>query len=938
MKIEVAIKEDDVKKKKGDLLEELTAKLLENYNYKIQREIRNTGVEIDLLCENKANSSKIIYIECKAYNEDNPIPAETIYKLMGIKVAKEYEDAWLVSTTDLTKDGKGAKNEISKRSDASHYSIYTPDLFIEALISSKIIIDFNSIKQKVSGISNEIKIDEEFILFVTEYGYYWVIKCKQSGITKKVIFLNASNGDVIRDQELINNLHNVQSTIYDLDFTYIFELNNRVHINKNETKTLKFLLNKTYIQKINEMGIQLNHPGKDNLVLEDIFVYPDLEEIDCEDEKDKINSKSLLENDGLYRKSIIFGDSLSGKSSLATIFQKDLNTTGLIPIYINAPEIKKTDNTSFEKYLINLFKIQYSDNPQNIESFKEIISSYKDRVILIVDNFESIGVRRIELRKAFLDNILLKYNTILLSDKSWEIEALSRIEFREMLKDFKKFRIIQLGHVLRDKMIDKWLTLERSDSITEGELAARKNEISQKINVAIGTNLIPTYPLYILTVIQITDTGSFKQKLQGSSYAELYNYLINQALINSHIKPDDLDFYHTYMSFVAHNFYQNNIKELPSDAMEKLFGEYLSLMKIDKSFKEVHDLLGRSKLIKIENGYYSFPHNYAYYFFVAKYLSDNLEKTEIGSEIKEILEGLYKSENANIIIFLIHHSKNKTIIDQILLKSRQLFANIQPITLSKTELKNINDLINDEIKISMKDESPQNYRKKVLEEKDKLANQALDDKEGLESEDFFSKINLSFKLIEILGQITNNYYGSLEGSKKIEITNELNSLGLRTLSTFLKSFEEFIPTLQSEISDYITKKKLVAESEKEKAANSLITNFTNMILYVFIKKISDSVSSRNLTPIIITLVEENPTVANKLVEVSAKLNFPHELNADKIVKLDKELDGNYLIKALLRILVVEHLYKFVVNFAEKQSICNRLGIKLVSNSLITSAS
>lgn len=65
MKIEVAIKNGDSSKQRGDLLENLAKKLLEAQNYEVETEIRNAGMELDLLCKNKANNSKKFMLNAK---------------------------------------------------------------------------------------------------------------------------------------------------------------------------------------------------------------------------------------------------------------------------------------------------------------------------------------------------------------------------------------------------------------------------------------------------------------------------------------------------------------------------------------------------------------------------------------------------------------------------------------------------------------------------------------------------------------------------------------------------------------------------------------------------------------------------------------------------------------------------------------------------------
>lgn len=56
MKIQVCInKNDKNQKKRGDLLEKISKEFLEGLNYSVETEVRNTGMELDLLCKSNAN-------------------------------------------------------------------------------------------------------------------------------------------------------------------------------------------------------------------------------------------------------------------------------------------------------------------------------------------------------------------------------------------------------------------------------------------------------------------------------------------------------------------------------------------------------------------------------------------------------------------------------------------------------------------------------------------------------------------------------------------------------------------------------------------------------------------------------------------------------------------------------------------------------------------
>src|SRR6266487_6514727 len=131
MKIEVSVNDDDPQKKKGDLLEKIAKELLETQNYQVETELRRTGVELDLLCKNRANPSKKIYVECKAYEEGNKVQADIIKQLYGTREIHGYEEAWLVSTSELGKEAKGLVEKITEGTNSRYFTFYTPERLVE---------------------------------------------------------------------------------------------------------------------------------------------------------------------------------------------------------------------------------------------------------------------------------------------------------------------------------------------------------------------------------------------------------------------------------------------------------------------------------------------------------------------------------------------------------------------------------------------------------------------------------------------------------------------------------------------------------------------------------------------------------------------------------------------------------------------------------------
>src|SRR5258708_25970151 len=206
MKIEVAVNNEDPQKKKGDLLEKIAKELLESQNYEVETELRRTGVELDLLCINRANPSKKIYVECKAYGEDNKIQAEVIKQLIGTREIQGYEEAWLVSTSEFGKEAKGLVEKIKEGTNSRFFTFYTPEKLVEAFVNSKLIKDKRIAEQAILNVIKEKNNLGESILLITEYGYFWAVEYLSGGKPVGMIFVYANNGEVVNDKTLLENL------------------------------------------------------------------------------------------------------------------------------------------------------------------------------------------------------------------------------------------------------------------------------------------------------------------------------------------------------------------------------------------------------------------------------------------------------------------------------------------------------------------------------------------------------------------------------------------------------------------------------------------------------------------------------------------------------------------------------------------------------------
>ncbi|WP_136679558.1 restriction endonuclease [Neptunomonas sp. XY-337] len=216
MKIEVACEKNEPNKAKGDLFEKLSRDLLEAQGYDVIEEIRVTGVELDLLCKHKV-SQKEVYVECKAQKEK--INAPILTKLIGTVITHDYQEGWLVSTSEYGKDAQGLVDKWSRKSveESSKYSFYTPSKVIEALRDASVItappidraVDFMGDKDLLGS----------WTLLISKYGRYWAVYTLKAGTPDGVLLYSAQTGKHIQAIDTISNISKLESTIADYDLT-----------------------------------------------------------------------------------------------------------------------------------------------------------------------------------------------------------------------------------------------------------------------------------------------------------------------------------------------------------------------------------------------------------------------------------------------------------------------------------------------------------------------------------------------------------------------------------------------------------------------------------------------------------------------------------------------------------------------------------------------
>ncbi|OEE20847.1 hypothetical protein OAW_04460 [Vibrio cyclitrophicus ZF170] len=699
-----------------------------------------------------------------------------------------------------------------------------------------------------------------------------------------------------------------------------------------------FKVKDSYYEMLVDVGTGFSHPEKDELNINDVFIYQNVKNLDSHSAT-TIKRESSQDIFSKYPESNIAlsGEESTGKTTLLKKLCLDTLSDGKFSVFLDGSEVKRADrfrDNKLEEYI----GTQYEEF-----SFDKLLSTNQDRYVFI-DNFNLIRGDEKSLLK--LISTLEKYFTklILTVSDSYTLNH-DKIKGDGILNDsFTKLEILKLGHASRWELISKWNNLKIECRESTQELIVKTDHANKEISRVIGKNYIPSTPFFLLTMLQSMDT-SISAELNTSSYGHYYHYLITCSLGLAGVKKDKLDGIFTYITELSYFFYESEDKELSRDELwdfnSKINDEYTLKIDCDARLSQ----LVSAKIIKENNGYYSFRYPYVYYYFLSKYLSDNLSDDGVQDIVSNLISGLDKRKNMNTLMFLTHHSKDNRILDGIVGHSKTILADCNTSQLDEDVLfiNNIIDELNLEEFVFV-DGSVQENRINAAKEQEEYEDIQDDHDEdfydGENNEntksplnDLLRDFNLAFKSVDLIGQLTRNYHESLKTEPKINLITEAIEAPLRALEAILKIMREDHETLLDMLKKRIQEEFDVPEKSKgeiDLIARQLVFNMVRVVSFAIIKKISSAIGSRDLIPLIEkAYCNENKSNAVRLVELSVQLDLGNLGSIEKIKKMSKDFQVNSVSGNILRDLIAEYLYMFEDSERNRKAVCSAVQINYI---------
>jgi len=695
---------------------------------------------------------------------------------------------------------------------------------------------------------------------------------------------------------------------------------------------------KKFLEFLNDLDAPFKHPRKKDLNLSDIYIYPNLKKLtkDIKNknfEKDIYNAKSIFENkiEGNY---LVIGDERIGKTTLSKILFKNAYNLKKTPIYIVGEDIKNTDSKTFDKLTQKNFLNQYNNE---ISIFDQC---NMDDIIIIIDGIHKSSLNT-EGKMKILSDINNKFkNIVIFSDEFFYLEEI--VKGKQENLDFSKFevyRMMEFGHELRHELISAWNSLGCEHNISECDLFNKNKKTKSLLDIIVGKNIVPSFPIFLLTSLQTFETDN-KQVLEESSYSYYYEWLITQEISKISPQNDEIDSYYNFLTELAYFMFNKGEREISETEFSEFHIKFISYYDISFIQKRIFNIesiksdLLKCKFIKENQGLISFKYNYLYYFFTARYLSKNIEEDSIRECIKKMCKNVHLEENANIIIFIVHHKNSTFIIKEIISNMKEVFSETTPTKL-EDDITAINNL-QKELQPDLIYEEDLDYKKNNLEKHQNSDSELYyKEKENeLSSEELDENINISnslntgFKYIEITGQILRNYHGSLSGVVKEELCSESYFLTLRALGFFLEILNESMNYLIKDIEEKIEIQKIVEKDKQSTFTKEFIFNLCGMVSTMLIKKMSNHIGNDKLLNTYVKILKSNDYNSFYLMDTSIKLDFFENPPISDIIFANKKFKHNNLSKFILRNLVKQYLYMFPVKHDIRQKLCSELEITL----------
>ena len=506
---------------------------------------------------------------------------------------------------------------------------------------------------------------------------------------------------------------------------------------------------------------------EDKTTLSDLFVSPLIFKYANEDEKFKIDTDEILKGTFDKKYIIIRADDKYGKTSLLKMIMKARYQQGKYPVFIDGKELiySKIKDCSI---LAKKFEEQYENKSAGFYN-----SLDRNKKIVLIDDMDG------NLRQSDFLPFLMN-----LSDLVDEIFVTVSSEFSDMLTwknkqgtqfntKFERWELVKWNNSKKLDLFQKWFSFNNMEMDVQ-----RIEKLENSLDIPFQKGIMPVTPFYILSALYLEKNGISLSGISPESMcAEFYRAIITLSLLKVGVNNQKINQCFNYIEYIAYAIFNSDIKEISPDGLKNIHDDYIRKKNISTIPISTEKLIEANILTKFSDSF-KFSFDYMYYFFVAKYFSENLfnnynanETKILQSKIEKLFTTLYERDAANIVVFMSYHMKSPFIIECIKAKADDLikFFNLKtdPALNAWEDVGFVDSLIDKVPEIMLPTKKEMELKKEEIELRDK---KELEIKKANNNYDEIEKnIIEALKISEIIGCLLKNHVVDLDRTPKMEL-------------------------------------------------------------------------------------------------------------------------------------------------------------------------
>lgn len=684
----------------------------------------------------------------------------------------------------------------------------------------------------------------------------------------------------------------------------------------------EFAFTASFLSELTDPGATLRHPSGRELVLEDVYVYPDLDARDDNDERRrsgiKLSARALLQNPAKQQNALIEGVELAGKTRLLFQLAANYRLQGYIPVYLSGLGLRGGPSESNIDSCIQVAVTkQYGREAQ--EAFDQ---KSKSKKVLLLDDFDACRLRK-ALRAGVLEKLVSRFAvSIVTVSEDYEFSEMLNPEESRIFSGFTTYRMSPFGYQRRRDLIRKWMALGANEETSKNELLQMEDDATKLIESARLQHVASSVPIFILSLLQGSASG-LSSDLKNSSFASYYHFLIVGAFERAKVRPEGMQKYIAVCTHLSWFVRQNGVEQRIT---YKQFEEFVSVYSREWTATkpdELCNVLEEARILNREDDNLSFSYPYAYYYFLGRYASISLNVPEVQEYLRFSMEHLYVRECANTLLFLAHHTGTSQVLDHLVSALAMHFDELQPVTLSKKDVTKVAQLISNAPALKYQQKNPDVYRNEQerWQDENDTGNDGLKDKsvEAPEEKKLGDQLVSLTKSIEIAGALLSHQYANYTRATKEDAIDAIFNAAMRAVRRFYAFFEqqdseELIKHSADRLSkgaDDSSREKL--EAELRLAVGWLIRAVTTGLVL----RAGSSLTASDLSDNVESVVNRNPTNANRLIRISQILAKPTALPRVQIDALLKSESDNPCVMSVLQALVMHRLYMYETRLPDK---------------------